>query len=411
MTTNPQKLAAERAARIKAAYDLQEPDRVPFTGMGGDVVASFAGITGYQFNFDYELANQAVIKYLQEFSTADQPVGAGSAIVNNVTSLAFLDFPDLAAGLAIIDGPINDILGVEIARFPGRELPENSSSQFIGNAYMKPEEYDQLIADPLKFLYETVMTRSTRSLANLGSPASLAAMARYGMERAKKGIASQKFGQELQQLGYPGGARGMFIAPLDFIGDQLRDIPNLIKDLRRYPDKTKAAAKAMLEPLLRLALGAKNAGADLAFIPLHLNEYLSPKLYNEFYWPTLKEGILRMLQEGMKSQVFFEGRHDPHMETILELPAGWGAGYFEKTDVRKAKKLLQGHTCIIGGLDVGMVIASTPAKLDEYIKELLGEMMPGGGFILAPNVGNLPRETPIENIRAVYEAVEKYGKY
>ena len=65
----------------------------------------------------------------------------------------------------------------------------------------------------------------------------------------------------------------------------------------------------------------------------------------------------------------------------------------------------------MGGIDVGMVISSTPAMLDEYIKEILGEMMPGGGFILAPNIGNLPRETPIENIRAVYEAVEKYGKY
>ena len=243
------------------------------------------------------------------------------------------------------------------------------------------------------------------------APEAHAAMARLALEKAKAGAAMRDMFRQLQELGYAPGGLSVFFAPLDFIGDQLRDIPNLIKDLRRYPDKVKAATEAVLEPLLKVSVNAKGPGVETAMIPLHLNEYLSPALYNEFYWPTLKEGILRLAELGMKSQVFFEGRHDAHLETILELPAGWGTAYFEKTDVRKAKKLLQGHTCIMGGIDVGMVISSTPAKLDEYIKEILGEMMPGGGFILAPNIGNLPRETPIENIRAVYEAVEKYGKY
>ena len=33
-----QKLAEERAARMQAARELKEPDRVPFTGLGGDVI-------------------------------------------------------------------------------------------------------------------------------------------------------------------------------------------------------------------------------------------------------------------------------------------------------------------------------------------------------------------------------------
>ena len=85
--------------------------------------------------------------------------------------------------------------------------------------------------------------------------------------------------------------------------------------------------------------------------------------------------------------------HDAHLDTILELPAGWGTAYLKRLMYVKLK-ILQGHTCT-GGIDVGVVIGGTPAKIDEYMKELLGEMMPGGGFILA-NVNNLPRETPIE---------------
>lgn len=404
------KLAEERAARYQAAVELKEPDRVPFTGLGGDVVAAYAGITSYEYCFDYEKSHQATLKYLNDFPS-DQPLIPMTSVANTVAALSFVDLPDIPPLLSNIDGPTNDILKVKYGRFPGRQLGENSSPQFIGSDFMQPEEYDELIADPVKFCYEKMLPRTITNLQDLESPAALAAMARLGLEKAKQGAAMQKLMRELQKLGYPLSGMSMFLTPIDFIGDFLRDIPNLIKDLRRYPDKVKAAAEALLEPLLKLALAGKKMGVEISFIPLHFNEYLSPKLYNEFYWPTLKAGILGMLQEGMKSRVFFEGRHDPHMETILELPAGWGIGFFEKTDVRKAKKMLAGHTCIMGGIDTGMVIGSTPAKLDEYIKEVLGEMMPGGGFILSPNVSYLPRETPIENIRAVYEAVEKYGKY
>jgi uroporphyrinogen-III decarboxylase len=276
---------------------------------------------------------------------------------------------------------------------------------------MQPEEYDDLIADPVKFSYEKILPRTVENLEDLGSPAAMATMARFGMEIQKQSAAMARLGADLAKLGYGGSAGAFASAPLDYIGDQLRDIPNLILDLRRYPEKVKAATRSLLETLLRLTLQSKAMGAKSAMFPLHLNEYLSPELYREFYWPTLKEYVLRLREEGMISQIFFEGRHDAHLDTILELPAGWGTAYFEKTDVRKAKKILQGHTCIMGGIDVGVVIGGTPAKIDEYMKELLGEMMPGGGFILSANVNNLPRETPIENIRAVYEAVEKYGKY
>ncbi|HZK25701.1 MAG TPA: hypothetical protein VFC74_10020, partial [Oscillospiraceae bacterium] len=50
-----------------------------------------------------------------------------------------------------------------------------------------------------------------------------------------------------------------------------------------------SGGEALTEPLLRIALRSKEVGAKEVFIPLHLNEYLSPKQYNEFYWPTLKE--------------------------------------------------------------------------------------------------------------------------
>lgn len=72
-------------------------------------------------------------------------------------------------------------------------------------------------------------------------------------------------------------------APLDFIGDFLRDIKNVILDIYLVPDKVKQACEALTPIIAKIGASGKQAGAQYALIPLHLNEYLSPKLYNEFY--------------------------------------------------------------------------------------------------------------------------------
>jgi uroporphyrinogen-III decarboxylase len=265
--------------------------------------------------------------------------------------------------------------------------------------------------DPVKFSFEKILPRTSKNLENLNSPQAMATMVRAGMEMARQQNNMHNMFLDFMELGFTPPVMGFGYAPLDYIGDFLRDIPNLILDLRKYPDKVKAAVEATVEPIYKLAITAKTMGSPFVFFPIHLNEYLSPQLYKEFFWPTLKELITRLLKEGIKSHVFFEGRHDAHLETILELPKGWGIAAFEKTDVRKAKKILEGHTCVSGGLKASMMIVGTPEDNERYIMELLEELKPGGGFILSPDVLALPRETPIENLKAVYEAVEKYGYY
>ena len=52
----------------------------------------------------------------------------------------------------------------EFARFPGRELDEYSSPQFVGCCNMSPDEYDELIADPVKFNFEKILPRIAGNL-------------------------------------------------------------------------------------------------------------------------------------------------------------------------------------------------------------------------------------------------------
>lgn len=404
--TKAQELAKERGARIQAALNLEEPDRVPLRGFGGDVIPVYAGITQEEFCYDYEKAIKAIEKYMKEFPF-DSPAGSIPGLDGRILSIAWSQDDALAPSSTFVCGAMHDVLGDKYYRFPGREISENSTPQFVGGCFMEADEYDQLIADPVKFVVETVLPRATTTM-NTPREA-METWVKLGIEIDRFRNAGREVGKISASLGYAPFPMGGAYAPLDIIGDFLRGIPNTVMDVRRHPDKVKAAVEALIDPIVQYALSYKKLGMEWVMIPLHLNEYLSPKLYKEFYWSGLKEVILRLLDHGMKSWVFFEGHHEPHLETILELPKGWGVAYFEKTDIVKAKKMLQGHCCVVGGIPISLIVTGTPEKIKEYVKNLLEEVKPGGGFMLATSVGSAPAETPLENIAALIEAVELYG--
>jgi hypothetical protein len=411
MNTSAQELAKERLACIEAAMKLQEPDRVPCWGIGGDIVASYTGITQYEFAYDEDKCLQAVETFVNAFPFDEMSLAGASGVDGRPIAMSFIDYPEIFTNLVFITGPLHDALGGnKYYRFPGREIGEDSTPQFIGGTFMESDEYDELIKNPVEFIRDTVLPRAIPRLANPRD--AMATWVRLGMAIDKGFAFFVRLGNVLAKAGYAPVPMGWACAPLDFIADYLRGFDTVMLDIYRYPDKVKKAVEALAEPVVDFALSSsKHAGAKIVMCPLHLNDYLSPKIYNEFYWPTLKKVLLSVIDEGLKPIVFFEGNHEPHLQTILELPKGWGVAYFEKTDVIKAKEVLKGHTCIMGGMPISLLVSGTPEQIDEHIRNLMGKVKSGGGFILALGVGNVPRETPIENIKALLEAGQKYGKY
>ena len=298
------------------------------------------------------------------------------------------------------------------ARFPGRELGEDSPFQFIGEEYMGVDEYDEVIEDPRRFIVEKLLPRSCRNLEDPGSVKAMVALFKWGIESRKSADANARLSEELRRLGFPGFSGGFSYAPLDFIGDYMRDVKNVLLDTFRVPEKVKAATVAVGSLILEMNRVAAETATEgtRAFIPLHLNEYFSPKQYGEFYWPTLKQVALDLIDRGFIPYIFYEGYHDAHLETILELPKGKTVSRFEKTDLRRAKEVIGDHSCIVGGPPSSLFIGGTPTKMEEYIRDLLEGMKQGGGFIMSPAV-SIPRNARPENVRALMEAVEEHGVY
>ncbi|MHA1594563.1 MAG: uroporphyrinogen decarboxylase family protein [Candidatus Baldrarchaeia archaeon] len=428
MQKTVEELYRERLERFEKAAKNQKPDRVPFMPAFTYFPARYAGITYHEYSFNYNKFVEAVLKVYKDFDfdlAGFVAPGTGIPGPLGFPIIFVREFPELLTTIPVFAGPAHDILGDKYTKWPGRELDVNKPSQiaYVDAPYMTVEEYRELAENPVKFLIEKIVPRVYRNLSKPGTPQYIATLVKLGMESLKFGAVMQQLVMELRKIGYPMLPFSFSTTPLDYIGDNLRCPHNyILVDIHRVPEDVKSATEALLPYLIELGLKAvpppeirkKLYGTELCtiFIPLHLNEMLSPKLYNEFYWPYLKKQIVEFHKAGLISWVFFEGDHTPHLETLLEVPKGSVIAYFEKTDLRKAREVLGDHVVIMGGLPPALLVLGTPEKVYEEACKLLNDVKEPGGFIMAGSgVTGIPDETKPENLRALIEAVKKCGTY
>lgn len=114
---------------------------------------------------------------------------------------------------------------------------------------------------------------------------------------------------------------------------------------------------------------------------------------------------------GQTPFVLFEGRHDAHLETLKEAPKGKVVGVFEKTDPRRVREVLGNHVILVSGPPNSLLISGTPQKVEEFMKKLLEDCKEEGMMIWPGVDGGLSRDAKPENVKAMVEAVKKYGRY
>ncbi|MDI3502964.1 MAG: hypothetical protein PWR09_1090, partial [Archaeoglobi archaeon] len=401
------KLLEERRDRLVTAYKGGIPDRVPITANCTTFHAKYAGYTVADVAFDYEKNINAFVKTAKDFPGIDS-FGAFVALEGMIFCVAlFQKSPEIAGTARFITGPFHAILKDCYTRWPGMELDVNAHPQFIGKEIMKRDEYDQLIENPVEFINKVALPRICESLRDPGSPEYNSAMVKYGLEIQKSTQANMKLAEELGKLGYPAFPMGYSYAPLDLIGDFLRDIKNIILDIFRMPDTVKDAAEAVTPVLIDAGLATsafpkemmKQLGHDIIQVmyPLHLNEYLNPEQYKEFYWPYLKKVNLAHIEAGRIPWVFFEGEHKPHLETLKEIPKGKLIAMFEKTDPYKIREVLGDHLPIIHGIKNAVLIGGTASKVEEEVKRVMDALKDDGGFVFNIGVdGGLSRDAKPE---------------
>jgi hypothetical protein len=407
-----EKLYKERVTRFIKAIKLEKPDRVPVMIPAQFLPSVYAGYNLGTVMHDYGKLKEAWLKFLNDFEMD-----------------SFLP-PSLALPAKVLE-----MIDFKLLKWPGYNLPDDAPSyQFVEGEYMPPEEYDALIYDPADFLQRYFLPRCAGAFKPFSKLAALTPfvaipigyIAQFAdpeirkayetiFEAAQEAMKWAMAVGEMSQIGltagYPNIWGGMSQAPFDMVGDFLRGTRGIMMDIFQRPDKLQQAMAKLVPVAISDAVTSANAsGCPIIFIPLHKGTggFMSNKQFEEFYWPTLREVMMGLINEGLIPLPFAEGNYEPRLEIIKDLPRSSTIWFFEHMDMAKAKKIL-GHTCIAGNVPVTMMVTGKPAEVKERCRQLIEVCAPGSGYILTAgawmDIGNP------DNLRAMMEAAKEYGVY
>lgn len=410
-----EKAYKERVTRIKDAIQMKKlPDRVPVFVLPSFFPVYYAGITPQEAMYDYEKCVNAFRKFVLDFD-GDMHIGA------------------IAPG----PGRFFEIVDYKLYSWPGHGVPPTASYQCNEGEYMKADEYDALIQDPSNYFSSTYLPRvfgaleGFRMLPTLtgilemyglalnfipfGLPpvqATYKALFEAGAEALKWAGAVLGFGAEMASLGFPSAFGGFTKAPFDTLGDTLRGTRGIMLDMYRQPDKLLKAMEVLTPIMIKMGVSAaKMNGHPLIFIPLHkgADGFLSDEQFKKFYWPTLREVMLGLIEEGCVPMPAAEGYWNTRLEVMQDLPKGKTVWMIDQSDMAKAKKTIGKVACIFGNVSSALLNLGTPQQVREYVKKLIDTCAKGGGFMVCN--GAFFDEAKPENVKAMIEAAKEYGVY
>lgn len=405
--------------RLEEATALQKPDRVPLAAATLYFPAKYAGITYEDMFYDAEKFAAAAEKFALDlnwdgasFLRSFESVTLGLSLASADTSTAI----NVAIASVLGGGFTHDILKDNYSSQPGRELPVTEESQFIiKDTFMSVDEYDQFIEEPFTFLSQVIVPRAYQNLASPGSSQANAALIKLGQEVGATLPGIVNFTQRMAQADLPPWYCALAPNPLDFLGAFVRNFDKLLLDLYRVPAKVKKVCEALAPVLAEVGkitgqLSYDLTGSKRVFCPVWYNTYLSPDMFKEFHWTYMKYMAEELIKAGFTPLFSFQGEHDNHLETILDLPEGKAIVWFDKTDLRKAKAVVGEHSCIAGGVAPSLLIGGTPERVDQEVRAIMADMKDSRGFIYTLPF-NAIGTAKVENVKAMTDAVMKYGQY
>jgi len=403
-------LYEERKKRVLDAIALKQPDKVPIMLGSSFLAAKYAGITYQEAMSDQEKWLEANKKFIQEFDT---------------------DFYKPASVPFLFPSPMLETLGSKHYKWPGHGVGPNVTYQYVEMENMKQDEYDHFLDDPTDFLIRVYLPRvfeklegfrllpslkilSLSEIGFFGNPEiasslqSLLEGARIAFEWTKNYM---KYNEESKQAGLYNPVCGMSMAPFDVIGDFLRGTRGVMMDMYKCPDKLLAAIDKVTPLCIEMATRKVDPERPLVYIPLHKGSdgFMSLKQFEEFYWPSLKKVLLATIDAGLIPCTFYEGSYDERLKYLAELPKGKTVGYFDRTDLFKAKEVIGDRMCIMGGMPVSILQTGTPELVKEYSKKLIDVVGKNGGFIMA--CSSVLDETRIELLKVWVDFTREYGTY
>lgn len=181
MSDEMEKLYQERLTRYVTAMRNGKPDRIPIRPFVAEFTAKYAGFTCQEVTHDYRKAFEAVIRCAKDF-----------------------DWDAVVPNMVYVWTGLTTAIGLRYYAVPGIDLPPDKPFQYLEppeeQAFMRPEEYDLLIADPTGYLYNVWLPRVCPDVVPPGEPNTM----RNNLSFVRGGMAMMQyfdaFGTQIERL-------------------------------------------------------------------------------------------------------------------------------------------------------------------------------------------------------------------
>ena len=396
--TDMEALYATRLHRYTTAMRNEKPDRVPIRPFVAEFTGNHSGHNCQQLAHDYNQAFESARKCAADFEW--------DAVVSN---------------MVYVWTGLTQAIGLKYWGIPGIDVPADRGFQYVeppeDEAFMLPDEYDQLIEDPTGFLYNVWLPRVATPVCGPGEPNSYA----NNLALVKGGMAMMQyfgaFGEQNARLRSESGTvsaiAGILKAPMDIIADKLRGYLGLLDDLRERPEKVLAACEALAPHLAHVAVATADPDKNVP-IGLWMHRggvpFVSPKHFDEIYWPTLRPVIKEIWANGHQTLFYAEGDWNYHLQSFRELPDHSIVYHVDQADIFEVHRQIGDKFCLSGGIPNVLLGYGTADEVRERCKEVIDGVAQDGGYIMDASA-IMQNDSTVENVRAMTEATLEYGVY
>lgn len=365
----PAKLTPDE--RLQTAISLGKPDRIPYAPLIESYAGRRAGLSNYEFMYDYNQAEWAFDQLHQEFPNWDV-----------MRSVYF-----------VFHGPIQKTIGFMKPMMPGVDLPADSEYQMAEYEAITRQDYHFILENGyhafLPLYWKRVHQVNDEEIA-LAKTLQLDILKRQIRHARNRGQA------------FLYGGFTVLASPLLCM---MRSFEQFIRDMYQVPSLLEQVLAEVTDALIVDGIAAaRETGIPRVFIgTARLTcQLISVSLFERFVWPFMKQITMGLLAAGITPLFHLDNDWTKNLEYFLELPRGKVVIELDgTTDIFQAHQVLGGHTCMIGDVGAPLLTLGTPQRVKNYCRKLKEELGKDGGFILGSGC-HVPLEAKHENIDAFF---------
>lgn len=201
------------------------------------------------------------------------------------------------------------------------------------------------------------------------------------------------------------------IAAPNLIASEIVGMDNLMMGYLTDPDVVEKLLSTIVQSSIAYCERAAEAGVENIFIENSLagGEMVDRAMYEQWDRRFTKQTLDAYHGAGMRT-IVHNCTEKPLWEPQIEMRTKAFHFQVNAVNVNEVFSALKGNTCVMAGIDSReLMLNGAPEAIDAEVKRVIDLWGKDPGFMVVPGC-EMPYKVPQENIKALRDSVEKYGR-